>query len=250
MMKRLLPLFLLAVSVCRGGPVLDQLQADFARIRTVTCEVERVTEGKQGQIKLLSRVFYQEGGRLHVENFKPGRRRIVMDGTRLFLKDEAFTQGFSGPIATLRDQDFWRDQIERIPGTASDHVRRAIAQKLEEAPLPAAEGLARRTGFQAEKTYLVLGQDQRGRILRVEYFKDATLSALTARFVYTDFKEFADGVAIAQTHRGEVHAGADVIQETTRFLNLEANQPVPAGMFDPKLYFKGVEFADDFGKMK
>jgi hypothetical protein len=239
-----------ALDASPADPLLDALEASYHRIRTVSCEVERVTEGAQGRLKLLSRVFYQEGGRLHVENVRPGRRRIVCDGRALWLKDDAFQQGFSGPLAELRGQEFWRDQIERIPGTPSEHIRRARAQNLTGRLLPAADGVARRTAYAAEKTHLVISQDERDRIVALEYFRDPELQDRAARFEYAEFKDFPDGISVAQLHRAWLRSGADEITETTRFLNLAVNEPVAASLFDAARHFPGVSFHDDFSTLK
>jgi hypothetical protein len=95
----------------------------------------------------------------------------------------------------------------------------------------------------------VLHVDERGRLTRIEYFRDETRSVRTAVIDYSDFKEF-DGAWLSQTQKAVLTIGADTIIETARFLNLQVNQPLAAALFDPAVHFKGVVFADKFDQMK
>jgi hypothetical protein len=246
--------FLLLTCLClataRADEVLDKLIADLDRIRSVSCEVERVTASEDGQLRLLIRVFYQHGGRLHVENVKPARRRIITDGTTLYFKAEGFEQGFSAPLADLEKQDFWRDQIRRIPGTASDHLWRIASAKVPGENLDPEPGLPVRRGYATARLYAVLALDDQGRLARVEYFRDATRKERTAVIDYSEWKDGGDGIWVAQVHKALLKAGAGEVTENTRVLNLKLNQPVADSLFDPKLYFQGVKFVADYAEMK
>lgn len=240
----------LCLAPARADDVLDKLIADLDRIRSVSCEVERVTEGEEGKLRLLSRVFYQHGRRLHVENVKPARRRIITDGTTLYFKADLLETGFSAPLDELEKQDFWRDQIRRIPGTASDHLWRLASEKVEGEKLDPEPGLPVRRGYAAARLYAVLSLDDQGRLARVEYFRDTSRRDRTAVFDYSEWKDGGDGIWVAQVHKAVLKSGAGEVTENTRVLNLKLNQPVADSLFDPRLYFEGVKFVPDYAEMK
>ncbi len=41
----------------------------------------------------------------------------------------------------------------------------------------------------------------------------------------------------------------DTLRETRRFDNLQVNQPLATGLFDPKTFFKDIEFVADFSEL-
>jgi hypothetical protein len=250
-MKLLLPaLYFFALLLSHGGEVLDRQFAALAKIRTVSCEAERITVGPPGELRMLSRVFYQADRMLHSENIKPAHRRIILDGKSLFLKDDAFPKGFSAPLADLDQQDAWRDQLRRIPGTPSEHLHRIRGAGGTELKLEAADKDGLMVAIPKPGSLCpVLHVDELGRLTRIEYFRDETRALRTAVMDYSDFKEF-DGVWLSQTQKAILTIGADTVTETARFLNLQVNQSLAASLFDPAVHFKGVVFADKFDQMK
>lgn len=117
-----------------------------------------------------------------------------------------------------------------------DHLLRV--RGLAEELLPATESFPVRVGLRAETRYVVLNLDAEGRLARVEFFTDATLSSLLARYEYENFQEPWSGVWFPLLQKaGLIFPDRRESVETTRLSNLAVNQPIPAPLFRHHTFF-------------
>ena len=67
-----------------GEPTLaEKLCSEYAKIESVSSEIQKTITTGGKSVKWLSRVFYRKDDRIHVENVTPEKRRIVADGKSL-----------------------------------------------------------------------------------------------------------------------------------------------------------------------
>lgn len=242
----------LMVAAClAGGFVSDgnsqgtvsNLLARYDTLDSVVCDVRRDVESGGQRGRRLSRVAFERGGRLHVENLAPLRRRIVCDGTNFFSHAEGDPLGFSRPVAGLDEP--MRIGLFAVPGTPMEHLLRL--KDRTETLLPDAPEWSRRVGVQGDPLYAILCFDAEDRLVRVELFPDAGARQPDAVWTYEGFVDPGGGAWIASVHRTEVRAGdGESVRETARFDNLRVGAAIDDSMFDPLRHFSGVTFTNTF----
>ena len=242
----LFPILGIFCCCCAGGAraetLADKLCAQYDAVKTLQCQLRRDIEATAGTMRKLSRIYFQRTDKLHVDNVAPLKRRIVCDGELFQSYVEGDPKGFAQPVAKL-DRDMLI-ALRQVPGTAMDHLQRL--QGLTETNLPAAEGFPVRRGYDTGKTFVVLALDASNRLARIEFFAAAAQQQRTARWDYSQFQEVAPGVAIPCLHQALITVGGMESRETVHVDNLVINQPLPAHLFQPALFFKGVKFVDTF----
>ncbi len=233
----------LAAAVRANEPTLaEQVCRSYTNIQTVSCLVRKTTVMREQTARMLSRVYYQRPDRLHVENVAPLRRRILSDGARFYLAQDGWRKGYSVPLAELDGE--WKIMQQSIPGTAMEHLLRlqgAAEDELESQPeLPV------RRGYQKDgNLYVVLAADADGRLARMEFYKNRDLTERTALYRFDEFLHVTNNCWLAGRQQAEVRLQDELIEETRRFDNLQVNQPLAAGLFDPNAFFKGIDFVPD-----
>lgn len=237
---------LLALAACAGEPTLaEKICGSYTNILTVSCMVRKTTEVQDQTAQMLSRVYYQRPDRLHVENVAPLQRRILSDGARFYLSQAGWRKGYSVPLAQLAGE--WQIMQQSIPGTAMEHLLRL--QGTPEEILDGQPELPVRRGYQKDKLYVVLAADAQNRLARLEFFKNRDLTERTAVYQFDNFLHVTNDCWLAARQRAEVQMQGDTLRETRRFDNLQVNQPLAAGLFDPKTFFKDIEFVADFSEL-
>jgi hypothetical protein len=196
-------------------------------------------------VRTLSRVFYQKPDCLHVDNVTPLKRRIIADGTNFHSYVEGDPKGFSRPVAKL-DEDMLIS-LRKVPGTAMDHLLRL--KQATETNLAGTAEFPVRTGYSTPKAFVALSLDTTGRLARIEFYADPDMRNKTAQCDYSLFQEVLPTVWIPCLHRTVLNLGGVESRETSRFLNLSVNKPVSQGLFNPRLFFKDVEFVASFEEM-
>lgn len=228
-----------------AGRLVDELLESYVAIETVSCEVRRTSEIGGKKIRSLSRVHYQRPDRINVYSRVPIQRRHVADGERMYYYVEGDPKGFSRPIADL-DKD-WLFSLRQVPGTAMKHLLEI--GDAEEDELAPADDYPIRRGYATGKPYIVLCCDGNGRLARVEYYQSADMKDRILKSEYKNFFEPIEDVWIARLHQSEFNMHGIAKTETVQFINMIVNQPIAKKLFDPSLYFKDVEFVEDFDKI-
>lgn len=236
----------LAVPATKAGEEVDRLLSEYAKIKTVTCQIRRTKEGDLGKMRFLSRVYWTNQDKLHSEGITPVKRRTIADGKRLWQYAEGDPKGFSRPIGDLSEQ--MTISLKMIPGTAMDQLLRL--KDLDETSLAADETATKRVGIQTPQQYVVLRFDALDRLTGLRFFKTADMKDLTARYDYSDFNEAVPGVWMPMTHTIVVYGNKSNFSETVKVDRFIANQPVAESLFiAPSFFDKEIDFVDDFAKI-
>jgi outer membrane lipoprotein-sorting protein len=248
-------LMLLACEVVPADTLADKLLAEYAGITSVTCQVRKDSEGGGESLRLLSRVYYQKPNRLHVESIHQQlgksssggnsiQRRIVADGSNFYSYVTGDSKGFVRAVEKL-DRDMLIG-LQKVPGTAMDHLLRL--QGIPETNLTGTAEFPVRRGYQAPKVFVILELDGSNRLARIEFYSAADQKECVGTYTYSNFQQVASAW-IPCLHQGVLFRGGIEARETSRVLNLEINQPIPAHLFVSGLFFKDVEFASTFDEI-
>lgn len=229
-----------------GETEAERLAAGFAGVKSLVCEMRRdkpLPDG--GTLRMFSRVAWEAPDRLNSENASPLPRRTVSDGTVFRQYAEGMEKGFSRRVEDLDPE--MRANLEMVPGSNANLLKPLLGAAEEE--LGEIEGL-RCVGYALEHGYVVLGFDAEGRWARTDVYATAARDDRTLRSDYSDFEEIAPGAWLAKRQESVLSVGGQKATESVRISKVRANEPVPAAMFDGAAFFPGVEFTDDFGKMR
>lgn len=191
---------------------------------------------------MLSRVYYQQPDRIHVDNFTPLKRRIIADGSHFYSCFEGAAKGFSRPIDELNDDMVI--SLRKVPGTPMDHLLRL--RGVPEIDMEPEDGFLVRKGYQADKTFVILSLDSKRRLARIEFYTSPRRKEKTAQYEYGQFKEVLSGVWIPCLHNATRKIRNSESKETVRITNLTVNEPIAKSLFVPGPFFKNVQFVDNF----
>ena len=223
----------------------DTLCSMYSQIESVSCEISKTSKGGGRTMRMLSRVHYKAPNRVHVENVSPIKRTIIADGEKLYYHESGVPRGFSRPIDQLSDT--WLAPLRNIPGTALEHL--FPLRGLPETVLPPSAAESQRRGYQVGEVYVVLSADAENRLHRIDFFKSDAMEAKTGEYTFTHFKEVIPGCWVPTQHKATLFLPADeVVVETRRVSNLAVNGAIPDHLFNHELFFKDVEFVDEFEK--
>lgn len=236
----------LAVSAA-AGERLDALLASYDAVERLSCELRRDTPLPDGgNLRMLSRIYFQRQDRLHVENFSPIKRRIIADGTVFRSYMEGADKGFSRPIAEL-DHEMLVN-LRMLPGSNANILQQLAG--LAEMPLEGTAEYPERFGYDHDgQSFTVLSFDGLGRWAKMEVYASQNMTDVNASSEYSDFKELIPGTWLACRQKSTVNLGGIQKTEIVHISNIAVNQPIPAAMFDATPFFKGVEFVDAFEKI-
>lgn len=234
------------VQACGGTATWQEVLQPYTAIETLSCEVRRDAPLPQGgTARMLSRVYFQRGDRMHVETTTPIPRRIVCDGTNFQSHIEGMPRGFGTTVAKLPAEML--ANLRAVPGSPAQalwQLADAAEQELE-APPP----FARRIGYDNGQTFTCLSLDEAGRLLRLEIFETPEMDELIARTDYSAYLEVAPGVWLARIQKSMVRQQGKERTETLRLSNLIVNQQLPPMLFNPAAHFKEIEFVDSLDKI-
>lgn len=234
-------LLLLAMPL-RADTLVNRLLEGYESIETVSCDVRRDLSNKNGEMRWLSRVYYQRPDRLHVENHAPLPRRIIADGETMYQHNENHPRGFRSAIDDLNETML--GGLRKVPGTVMDQLFR-----LQDAPEIELEGEGEFPVWRAYETdsvYVVLQADEEGRLGRVELYPVDDRDTLKGEIDLDSFVEVMDGVWIPMLHRGRFVVDSLENEETTRISNYVVNEAIPDPLFQPDAFFEDVEWVDSF----
>ena len=84
------------------------------------------------------------------------------------------------------------------------------------------------------------------RLRQVEYFDSPEMEKRILQTEYRNFKEVLPGVAIPRYHETELKFQGIEKKEDVQFLNIQVNESIAKGLFNPEIYFDDVKFVDNF----
>ncbi len=225
--------------------VAERVRQPYDAIRSLDCEIRRDTPlPSGGSARMLSRVYFQRGDRMHVETSVPLVRRIVCDGTNFYSYLEGMPRGYGVPVSRLRDDML--DNLRSVPGSPEMALR--PLRNVPETPLPATADHPVRAGYDNGKTFTVLALDGQARLARLEVYGSSAMSNLIARTDYSAYREVLPGVWIACTQKTRATLRGKLREETLRVSNLTVNGEQPASLFNPDAFFSGVAFTDSLAE--
>lgn len=220
------------------------LLKEYREIKSITCEIRKTTVTEE-TVRMLSRVYYSNPLRVHVDNISPVKRTIVSDGKTLYYYEQGQPKGFSRPVKELTG--LWLNAVNNIPATPAEHL--ILLENLPEKTLEADRNFPVRKAYPAEKVYVVLCMDTLNRLAKIEFYKSDEMRQKTAEYNYSEFYKVSDDCWIPQLHKSVMYMpDGETISETRIIDNLEVNKPIPESLFQANLFFENVEFVDDFDK--
>jgi len=233
-----------STSLAKKTTLAQQLIQFYEKIETISCEIQKVTKG-DGTVRMLSRIIYRRPNFVNVDNISPAKRRIIVDGKRLYYFQKNAAKGFSRPIEELNET--WMASVKNIPGTPVEHLFKI--KNIPENNLPGNEQYATRVAYITDTICVVLSCNSPYRLEQIEFFHDKTMSKKFGQYNYSKFHEKKGEYAIPCLHEGYMMLpGGKKIIENRYIHNIVVNKPVNDNFFNAKLFFKNVEFVDDFSK--
>ena len=232
------------VSFAKTPTLAQKLLQSYEKIATISCEIQKTTKGDH-TVRMLSRVTYKRPNRINVENISPASRRIIVDGKRLYYFQKNGAKGFSKPIEKLNET--WMASVKNIPGTPIEHLYKI--KDIPEITLSGNKNFAIRVAYKTATTYVVLSCNKPYRLEQITFFKDASMKNKFAQYQYSKFYEKEGAYAIPCLHEGYIILpDGKKIVENRYIHNIKVNIPVNENFFNADLFFKDVEFVDDFSK--
>lgn len=223
----------------------DRLRRSYVEIKSLSCRIRKTTRGADQTVRMLSRIHYRAPNKVHVDNISPVRRRIIVDGERLYYHEDGAARGFSRAVAELDGR--WVISAHNVPGTPLEHLLNL--QGVSETPLAASAEYPVRVAYHLEKASVVLSCNSDERLELVEFFTGRELEKRTAEYRYDAFEAVGERSWIPRVHRVLFYMpNGKTITETRRIDSLVVNEPVADNLFDPDLFFPEIEFVSDFKK--
>lgn len=237
------PAFVNAEESGKTNSLAQQICAQYDGITSINCEIRKTSQGSEGTLRLLSRVFYQKPDHLHVENVSPGKRRILADGTNFYYYEDHAKLGYSDSITNLTE--LWLNSLRNIPGSPLIYV--AKVRTLAETLLPSTESYPIRRGYNNENTYIVLSCDNLNRLKFIEVYDTPEMNKLKATYSFHNFQEISPGCFLPCTHNIETFLpDGSTIKESSIIRVISVNKDIAPNLFNPAFYFKGVKFTSNF----
>jgi outer membrane lipoprotein-sorting protein len=231
-------------SFAKTTTLVQQFLQSYKKIETISCEIQKTTKGAS-TVRMLSRVVYKRPNFINVENISPASRRIIVDGKKLYYYQKNAAKGFSRPIGALNET--WMASVKNIPGTPVAHLLKM--KDIPENKLPGNKDFAIRVAYQTDTSFVVISCNTPYRLELIEFFKDSGMKNKFAEYKYSKFYEKDGAYSIPCLHEAFMNMpdGTKIIEK--RYIhNLKVNTPVNDHFFNPDLFFKNVEFVDDFSK--
>ncbi len=225
--------------------LVERLCESYSGIESVSCEIRKTTKSGIRTMRMLSRVHYKKPNRIHVDNVSPAKRTIIADGKRLYYHEAGVARGFSRPISELSET--WLKPLHNIPGTPLEHL--LPLRGLPAIELPASVDGKIREAYEKDGVYVVLTADDQNRLHQVDFFKSSEMASKTGEYTFAHLQEVEPDCWIPLQHKATLFLPeGEVAVETRRVSNLSVNGSIPDHLFNHELFFRGVEFVDDFQK--
>jgi len=222
----------------------QQLLQSYQKIETISCEIQKITKGDR-TVRMLSRVVYKHPNFINVENISPANRRIIVDGKKLYYYQKNALKGFSKPIEKLNET--WMASVNNIPGTPVEHLLKM--KNLPEIKLSGNKDFAIRVAYKTDTAFVVISCNTPYLLELIEFFKERDMKNKFAEYKYSKFYKNKNLFAIPCLHEAYmIMPDGNKIIEKRYIHNLIVNDPVNDHFFNPDLFFKNVEFVNDFSK--
>jgi len=222
----------------------QQLLLSYQKIETISCEIQKTTTGAS-TVRMLSRIVYKRPNYINVENISPANRRIIVDGKKLYYYQKNAAKGFSKPIKELNET--WMASVNNIPGTPVEHLLKM--QDIPEKKIPGDKKFAIRGAYKTDTSFVVISCNKPYRVELIEFFKDSGMKKKFAEYKYSKFYEKDGLYSIPCLHEAfMIMPDGNKIVEKRYIHNLKVNTPINDHFFNAELFFKNVEFVNDFSK--
>lgn len=225
--------------------LVDDLLADYSRVKSLSCEIQRDSEAEGQKSRTLSRMYYRAPNQINVQNLSPLKRTVVVDGSNLFSCIEGETKGFSRPLPLL--DKAMLEQVRKVPGTPMEHLY--ALQGALETTLPPTSHYPDRRGYVLPRTYVVLSLDRQKRPALLEFFDGKDRKRRFGRFEYSNFVSLGPGVWISQRQEVEATLHGVIVKEITRLSDVKLNEPLSGELFDARRVFPGVSFVSSLSEV-
>ncbi len=237
---------LLPVScLAEDSTLANKLYAGYNNITSISCEIRKTSTAQDQTVRMLSRVYYQKPGKIHVDNVSPVRKRIISDGTNLYFYQNNALRGFSCPVAELKEPML--SAYKNIPSTPMEHLRKLTRH--QESPLPPTQDFAVRKAYKTEKMFVVLSADNDYKLQRIEFFKTSNMKEKSGEYNYSEFQKAGEKCWIPTVHKAVISLSeGKKLTETRHIQNLQINKHITPKLFDHTTFFTDVHFTDDFIK--
>ena len=223
----------------------ERLYRSYTAIQSLSYELRKETTVSGKTVRTIATVQYRKPGLLHVRNSAPIERMIVIDGARLYYRQQGLDRVFARPIPELTGD--WARMARTVPGTPMENLDRL--QGLAEIELPRGPRGRTRRGYPAGTVFVVLFVDTDHNLTRMEFYKSAAMTELTGHYEYGAYIEATPGCRLPRLHRGTAIVKGEEVRETKRLTNVVVNKPLSMTLFDAGRYFGDEEFVSSFPEL-
>jgi len=237
----ILPLVACSVMTTWANTTVDRVLKSYGDVQSLSCEVRKETKAGGRNMRMLSRVHFQQTNHLHVETYAPLPRRIVANGDMLYSYIEGDSKGYRQAVEELPEG--WLFSLRQVPASPMDHLLRLEGLPEEELP-KTKEGWVQ-LGYQAPKNYVVVTLDKPLRVSQIDFYSTSARTERSASFKYSDFEQVGEAW-ISKRRNGTIQIQGAESFEISEFKNVQINQALPQDLFDPSIYFKDIEFSGNF----
>lgn len=225
------------------APYAIRLINQYKQISSVSCSVRKTTAAGDSTVRMLSRVYFRQGGFIHVDNVAPSRKRVISDGSILYIHAEELPRGFAKSIKEL--DSALLTSLQSVPGSPMEHLLK-LAEMKEEKPVRTETSTT--VAYHGDNHHVRLTLDNSNRVSRIEFFEDRDMKKRFGIYEYSGF------ITAGETWLAAVHTAAwnlpdgTEVKETRHFDNLKTGTDIPDSLFDHKLFMKDIEFVPDLDK--
>ncbi|MBR3086995.1 MAG: hypothetical protein IKH04_11395 [Kiritimatiellae bacterium] len=227
-----------SVLTCPPGEVLAAVSEQYAPVSNLVCTVRREISVNDGDAATtMSHVEWARGDRMRVQVLRGGGRRVVIDGTSVYVK----RPGDAEPAVYLVENQTPTQFANLRSVPASPEEALAPLRGMEASDTAPAPPYARTVAFANEggaAPAATLSLDSEGRVARLEYTappQDGMAGCVTISLFKGAF-EALPGVWLFRRVETSV-AGADTIDAISRFDSITVNDEMPDAVFDPSQNF-------------
>lgn len=227
-----------SVLTCPPGEVLAAVSEQYAPVSNLVCTVRREISVNGGDAAAtMSHVEWARGDRMRVQVLRGGGRRVVIDGTSVYVK----RPGDAEPAVYLVENQTPTQFANLRSVPASPEEALAPLRGMEASDTAPAPPYARTVAFANEggaAPAATLSLDSEGRVARLDFTappQDGMAECVTISLFKGAF-EALPGVWLFRRVETSV-AGADTIDAISRFDSITVNDEMPDAVFDPSQNF-------------
>lgn len=232
-----------------ASSVIDAIHRQYQSITNMSCTVRREIDAGQGMsVETMSRVDWARGDRMRVQVLKGGGRRVVIDGTSVFVKHPGEEKPCQYRVEDQMPSQF--ANLRSVPASPEETLASLVAMDAAEgepeAPFarvilfsPKKEARQDTEGVAAPKSSARVYIDSLGRVTKVNIASDA-FDGKPASETNIDFKEpnqVIPGVWLFRRIETVFETEGQRIISTVRFGQIVVNEELPDTIFNPDFNF-------------